>query len=65
MTTLLQSPSYDAILADERQRALLLARRQALLIELGAIEEYLNLPRSVKPHAERKREERYGAQDLT
>lgn len=33
----------------ERDRTLLLARRQALLIELGALEVYLGLERSVIP----------------
>ena len=33
----------------ERERRLLMARRQALIIELGAIEEYLGLPRSITP----------------
>jgi hypothetical protein len=65
MTTLLQSTPYRDTLAEERQRALLLARREALIIELKALEEYLNLPRSVKSHADRKREERYGPHDLT
>lgn len=37
-----------AILPD-RDRVLLLARRQALLIELGALETYLGLERSVIP----------------
>jgi hypothetical protein len=64
MTTLLQSPSFNATLADERQRALLLARREALIIELKALEEYLGLARTVKSHADRKREERYGPHDL-
>ena len=63
--TLLTPVAQSAILPDNRQRLLLLARREALLIELKAIEEYLDIPRSVKPHAERKREERYGPLDLT
>jgi hypothetical protein len=33
-----------------------MARREALLIELKALEEYLGIARSVKPHAERKRD---------
>ncbi len=32
-----------------------LERRRALLVELGAIERALNLPRSVQPKAERER----------
>jgi hypothetical protein len=55
--TLLTPVAQSTILPDNRQRLLLLARREALLIELKAIEEYLDIPRSVKPHAERKREE--------
>jgi hypothetical protein len=35
------------------QRALLLARRQALIIELGAIEEYLGMERSIMPRRKR------------
>jgi hypothetical protein len=37
-------------------RDLLLARRQALLIEVAAIERRLNLPRSVPLKDERRRE---------
>jgi hypothetical protein len=33
----------------ERQRALFLALRQALIIALGAIEEYLGMERSIMP----------------
>lgn len=33
----------------ERQRALLLALRQALIIALGAIEDYLGMERSIIP----------------
>ena len=38
----------------DRERALLMAIRQALIIALGAIEEYLGLQRSIVPR--RKRE---------
>ena len=38
----------------DRERALLMAIRQALIIALGAIEEYLGLARSIVPR--RKRE---------
>lgn len=37
-----------------RTRALLLAMRQALLIALGALEDYLCLPRSVVPKHDRR-----------
>ena len=39
---------------DERQRRLLMTRRQAIIIELGGIEDYLGLDRSITPR--RKRE---------
>ena len=39
---------------DERARVLLMAVRQALIIALGAIEDYLGLERSIIPR--RKRE---------
>ncbi len=43
-----------AVPVDTRTRVLLLAVRQALLIVLGAIETYLDMPRSVQPkHTER------------
>ena len=38
----------------DRERTLLMAVRQALIIALGAIEEYLGLQRSIVPR--RKRE---------
>jgi hypothetical protein len=38
---------------DERQRKLLLAFRQALIIMLGALEDYLQMPRSIVPRHER------------
>lgn len=41
----------------ERDRMLLLARRQALLIELGALETYLGLERSVIPKHVRDHED--------
>lgn len=44
----LRTTADDAIL-DSRTRVLLLAMRQALLIALGALEDYLNLSRSVTP----------------
>ena len=38
---------------DPRVRALLMTIRQALLIVLGGIEEYLGIERSVKPKRKR------------
>lgn len=40
---------------DERTRRLLMVVRQALIMVLGALEEYLGMPRSIVP--QRKREE--------
>lgn len=37
----------------EKERALLLAKRQAIIIELGAIEEYLGMERSIVPRRKR------------
>lgn len=46
----------------ERDRTLLLARRQCLLIELGALEVYLGLDRSVIPkHARAEDSRRHNA----
>lgn len=41
----------------ERHRALLVSRRQALIIELGAIEDYLGMERSIIPRRKRSPEE--------
>lgn len=41
-----------------RQRVLLLAVRQALIMILGALEDYLELPRSIVPKHRRERLER-------
>jgi hypothetical protein len=38
---------------DERFRILLIAVRQALIITLGAIEEFLGIPRSIVPKHKR------------
>jgi hypothetical protein len=38
---------------DDKQRALWLGIRQALLVALGAVEEFLGLPRSVVPKHDR------------
>jgi len=40
---------------DDRQRTLLMAVRQALIIALGAIEDYLGLARSIVPRRKRER----------
>ena len=37
----------------EKERALLLAKRQAIIIQLGAIEEYLGMERSIVPRRKR------------
>lgn len=44
-----ERPTTDA------ERRLWLTRRQAIIMELGAIEDYLDMPRSIVPR--RKREE--------
>lgn len=41
---------------DERVRALYMSRRQALIIELGSIEDYLGLERSIIPKRKRPEE---------
>jgi hypothetical protein len=46
-------PQRDPVLPSDREY--LLARRQAILLELGAIERRLGLPRSVVPKHERER----------
>lgn len=45
-----------AILEPQQARELLLARRQALLIELAALERYLKIPRSVPTKQEKERQ---------
>lgn len=44
----------DLAIVNTKTRALLLAFRQALIMVLGAIEVYLNYPRSIVPKHERK-----------
>jgi len=39
----------DKIMIDDSTRVLLLSFRQALLMILGALEDYLQLPRSITP----------------
>ncbi|MCC6315426.1 MAG: hypothetical protein IT337_15585 [Thermomicrobiales bacterium] len=46
-------PDIDAP-QTEAERRLWMTRRQAIIMELGAIEDYLDLPRSIVP--KRKRE---------
>ena len=41
---------------EEKERHLLLARRQAILIELGSIEDYLGMERTVVPKHLREKE---------
>lgn len=43
---------------DEAQRALLVSLRQARLIELGAIERYLQMAQTIRPKHRRRRESR-------
>lgn len=38
---------------DPRLKALLMTFRQALIIMLGGLEDYLGLPRSIEPRAKR------------
>lgn len=51
---------------DNASRALMLSRRQCLIIELGAIEDYLGMDRSIVPKRKRSPDElRKRFQDLT
>lgn len=43
---------------DERMKKLLMTIRQCLIMLLGAVEEYLGLPRSIVPRRKRERPER-------
>jgi hypothetical protein len=45
-------------LAEERTLAMLMSVRQALIIALGALEDYLGLERSIVPRRKRKLQER-------
>lgn len=40
-------------MASGRERTLLLAVRQALMLVLGAIEDYMEMPRSITPSRKR------------
>jgi len=48
--------SAENVTVDQRQRALWFAVRQALIIILGAIEDYLGIERSIVPRHKRRRE---------
>ena len=50
------SAATEPATVTDRERTLLMARRQAIIIDLGAIEDYLGLERSIVPR--RKREPR-------
>lgn len=52
MSSLQPTPEFDRL--DERTKAYLYAKRQALIIELGAIEDLLNLERSIVPRHKRR-----------
>lgn len=41
--------SAEARAVDERTKVLLLSVRQAIIMMLGALEDYLGLPRSITP----------------
>lgn len=45
----------DDVVIDDPERQLWQTRRRALIMELGAIEDYLEIPRSIVPR--RKRED--------
>jgi len=49
MTTLLNDNGKCAIIIPERTKMLLMALRQALIIALGAIEDYVEMERSIVP----------------
>ena len=55
----LNLPADGAIILPDKNRALLLALRQALILALGAIETYLDMPRTIPNARERRRIERY------
>jgi hypothetical protein len=47
------TPRVDNAIIPDRQRALLLIVRQALIMVLGALEDYLNVDRSIVPKHKR------------
>jgi hypothetical protein len=42
-------PAPESVIIDSRQRVLLMAVRQALIMVLGALEDYLQMERSIVP----------------
>ena len=40
----------------DAERRLWMSRRQAIIMELGAIEDYLGMPRSIVPRRQREQE---------
>jgi len=49
----IMQPNISPELTDTRQRVLLMAIRQALIMALGALEDYLGLDRSIVPRHRR------------
>jgi len=47
------APSTEHLFVDARVRVLLMAIRQAMIIALGAIEDYLEMERSIIPRRKR------------
>ena len=47
----------------EAERVMLMARRQAIIMELGALEEYLGIERSIIPKHKRKQQESHERSD--
>jgi len=45
----------------DAERMLLMARRQAIIIELGSIEDYLGMERSIIPKREKRRHRQLAA----
>ena len=41
----------------DRERQMLMSKRQALIIELGGLEDYLGMPRSIVPRRKREQPE--------
>lgn len=49
-------PDLPCDCAPDAERRLWMSRRQAIIMELGAIEDYLELPRSIVPRRKREHE---------
>ena len=47
------TPNTDGLIISTRTRVLLIAVRQALIMTLGALEDYLDLERSIVPKHKR------------